>query len=99
MGFPTQEYWRMLLFLSLDDLPDSGIEHVSPTLADRLPLSYQQSSVICIKQLVIQACSSEKRSKDNNFTGWNNLRYVHRHDLSKSKLWSPPTFEVRELSQ
>ena len=42
MGFPRQEYWSGLLFLSPGDLPDPGIEPKSlsyPTLADRiLPL-------------------------------------------------------------
>ena len=31
-GFPRQEYWSGLLFLSPGDLPDSVIEPVSPTL-------------------------------------------------------------------
>ena len=34
MEFPRQEYWSGLPFLSLGDLPDSGIEPVSPTLTD-----------------------------------------------------------------
>ena len=29
MGFSSQEYWSGLLFLSLEDLPDPGIEPVS----------------------------------------------------------------------
>ena len=33
MGFPRQEYWSELLFPSLGDLPDPGIEPVSPALA------------------------------------------------------------------
>ena len=36
MGFPRQEYWSGLPFLSLGDLPDPGIETVSrmcPVLA------------------------------------------------------------------
>ena len=33
MGFPRQEYWRELSFLSPNDLPDSQTEPVSPTLA------------------------------------------------------------------
>ena len=31
MGFPRQEYWSGLLFLSPGDLPDLEIEPVSPT--------------------------------------------------------------------
>ena len=38
MGFPRQEYWSGLPFLSPGDLPDPGIEPWSPTLqADSLP--------------------------------------------------------------
>ena len=33
MGFPRQEYWSGLPFLSPGDLPDLGIEHMSPALA------------------------------------------------------------------
>ena len=35
MGFPRQEYWSGLLFPSLGDLPDSGIEPTAPALAGR----------------------------------------------------------------
>ena len=33
MGFPRQEYWSGLPFPSLGDLPDPGIEPMSPSLA------------------------------------------------------------------
>ena len=32
MGFPRQEYWSRLPLLSPGDLPDPGIEPVSPAL-------------------------------------------------------------------
>jgi len=35
MGFPRQEHWSGLLFPSLGDLPDPGIEAVFPALAGR----------------------------------------------------------------
>ena len=35
MGFPRQEYWSGLPFLSLGDLPDPEIEPRSPVLAGR----------------------------------------------------------------
>ena len=35
MGFPRQEYWSGLAFLSPGDLSDPGIELLSPTLAGR----------------------------------------------------------------
>ena len=33
MGFPRQDYWSGLLFPSPGDLPDPGVELVSPALA------------------------------------------------------------------
>ena len=33
MGFPRQEYWSVLSFPTPGDLPDQGIEPVSPELA------------------------------------------------------------------
>ena len=49
MGFPRQEYQSELLFPSPEDLPDPGIEPMSPALeADSLPLSHQRNSVIII---------------------------------------------------
>ena len=53
MGFPKQEYWSGLPFLSPGDLPDSGIESTvkpaSPALqVDSLPLSHQGSPVFMI---------------------------------------------------
>ena len=33
MGFPTQKYWIELLLPSPGDLPNAGIESVSPALA------------------------------------------------------------------
>ena len=35
MTFPTQEYWSGLPCPTAGDLPDPGIEPVSPALADR----------------------------------------------------------------
>ena len=35
MGFPRQEYWSGLPFPSPEDLPDPGIDPVSPALAGR----------------------------------------------------------------
>ena len=42
MRFPRQEYWSRLPFPSPGDLPDPGIESVSPALqADSLQLSHE----------------------------------------------------------
>ena len=35
MGFPRQEYWSGLPFFSPGDLPNPGIEPMSPALASR----------------------------------------------------------------
>ena len=35
MGFPRQEFWSRLPFLSPGDLPDPEITHASPALAGR----------------------------------------------------------------
>ena len=44
MGFPGQEFWNGLPFSPQGDLPDPGIEPVSPALqADSLPLSHWRS--------------------------------------------------------
>ena len=44
IGFPRQEYWSGLPFPSPGDLPDPGIEPMSPPLeADSLSLSHQES--------------------------------------------------------
>ena len=40
MGFPRQEYWSGLLFPSLGDFPDSGIELASPALAGNVGSPY-----------------------------------------------------------
>ena len=38
VGFPRQEYWSGLSFPSLGDVPNPGIEPISPALqADSLP--------------------------------------------------------------
>ena len=44
MGFPRDEYWSGLPFLSPGYVPDPGIEHKSPALqADSSMLSYRGS--------------------------------------------------------
>ena len=54
IGFPRQEYWSELPFLSPGDLPDPGVKPESPALAgDSLPLSHQESPIVEI--LVLQS--------------------------------------------
>ena len=50
MGFSRQEYWSGLPFPSPEDLPDPGIEPVSPALhADSLPLNHWESPMWSIQ--------------------------------------------------
>ena len=52
VGFPKQEYWSGLPFLSQADLPNPGIEPVSPASpalhADSLPLSHREAFVLVV---------------------------------------------------
>ena len=46
VGFSRQEYWSGLPFPPTGDLPNPGIETMSPALqADSLPLSHPESPV------------------------------------------------------
>ena len=55
MGFPRQEYWSGLPFPSPRDIPDSGMEPVSPALqVDSLPLSHLKSPKKDFRDHVIQ---------------------------------------------
>ena len=48
MGFPRQEYWSGLPFLSPRDLPDTGVKPRSPVLqADSLPSEPPGKPYIC----------------------------------------------------
>ena len=57
MGFSRQEYWNVLPCPSPRDLPDPGIEPVSPAApafqVDSLPLSHQGNPAITIYQALI----------------------------------------------
>ena len=49
-GFPRQEYWSGLPFPSAGDLPDPGMEPMSPALqADSLPLSHLGGALVIPK--------------------------------------------------
>ena len=47
MGFPKQEHWSGLPFPSPGDLPDPGIEPVSPAWHSSLPLSHLGYRNVC----------------------------------------------------
>ena len=53
MGFPRQEYWSGLPFPLLRDLPDPGIEPVSPALAGGFFITEPHGKPIC-KLIIIQ---------------------------------------------
>ena len=48
IGFPRQEYWSGLPFPPPGDLPDSGIEPVSPELAGRFFTTGPPGKPLCI---------------------------------------------------
>ena len=48
MGFPRQEYWNGLPFPSPGNLPDTGIEPVSPVLAGEFFTTVSLSPVVCV---------------------------------------------------
>ena len=53
MGFSRQEYWSGLPFLPSEDLPDPGIEPMSPALQVDLPLSHlERPTITYLKQKV-----------------------------------------------
>ena len=57
VGFPMQEYWSRLPFHSPEDIPDPGIEPMSPALqADSLPLSQREAHVYIYMCVYIYVC-------------------------------------------
>ena len=56
MGFPRQEYWSGLLFLSLGDLPIPGIEPASPALAGRFFTTEPPGKPLAVLQWSSNAC-------------------------------------------
>ena len=63
MGFPKQEYWSGLPFPFPGDLPDPGIEPVSPVLqANFLPTEPSGKSPLLIWSISVNG-NSEKRKK------------------------------------
>ena len=48
MGFPRQEYWSGLPFSPPGDIPDLGIEPVSPTLTGGLFTTESPGKLLCM---------------------------------------------------
>ena len=62
VGFPRQEYWSGLPFSSLGDVPNPGIELMSPALqADSLPLGHLGSSKTYKYMLTLQSFNLRPR--------------------------------------
>ena len=71
MGFPRQEYWTGLPFLSLSDLPNPGIEPispVSPSLAGGLPQSHQGSPKVIIRRIFKKVLVLSTKNMNKYFT-------------------------------
>ena len=62
MEFPKQEYWSGLPFLSRGNLPDTGIESVSPVLAGRFFTSEPSGKPYCFGKIVCACGFSEEYS-------------------------------------
>ena len=59
MGFSRQEYWTMLSFPSLEDLPDLGMNAgLLHSQAESLQLSHQISPRIPLSKKLSMSCSS-----------------------------------------
>ena len=71
MGFSKQEYWSKLPFPSLGDLPDPGIEPVSPALQEySLPVKSPEKprlphtlTYFCIPAVLTQNLGTSRKHK------------------------------------
>ena len=82
MGFPRQEYWRGLPFPPPGNLPDPGIELLSPVSpalqADSLPLNHQGRSHVgklvlnssCLGSLLLSIVIHNILSSQIGICGW-----------------------------
>ena len=71
MGFPRQEYWCGLPFLSPGDLPDPGIEPMSPALVGGFfitELPAKPKEIIAIPQTA-HCIYEERMERDSNIIG------------------------------
>ena len=62
MGFPKQEYWSGLPFLSPGDLRDPGIESMSPACQADLFITDPPEKLVGRKNLLMKVKESEKAS-------------------------------------
>ena len=82
MGFPRQEYWSGLPFLSPRDLPNPGIEPGSPALRPNSLPSEPPGK------------PTEKEERDQKFGGWktmSSLTETGREDSLLSYRGQPPS--------
>ena len=52
MGFPRQEYWSRLQFPSPEDLPNPGVEPISPALASGFFIAEPPGKPICQNAII-----------------------------------------------
>ena len=90
MGFPKQEYWSGLSFLSPGDLPNPGIEPVSPALAGRLftsePPGKPLKIIIIILFIISFVLNNPKYFKENPMDGGAWKAAVHGVAQSQTRL-------------
>ena len=70
IGFPRQEYWSGLPFPSPGDLPDPGIEPMSPALAET-PAKSGNAIIRVLKN------RKESQKKSEKFKVWEGFSYIH----------------------
>ena len=70
MGFPRQEYWSVLSYSSLGDLPDPGSEPTPPDLAGEFFTTEPPGKALCITGV----CNLQEKKIQR----WNSLHKVSR---------------------
>ena len=74
LGFSRQEHWSGLRCLSPGDLPDPGIEPVSPVApalqADLLLLSHQGSPITCLSKIALNVNRTNSPIKRHRMAEW-----------------------------
>ena len=75
MGFPRQEYWSGLPFVSSGDLPKPGIEHMSPARqVDSLPLTEPVKNLPAMQDTWVQSLAQKDALEKGMATHSNILR-------------------------
>ena len=67
MGFPRQEYWSGLPFLSSGDLPNPGMVLASPALASRFFTTEPPGEPSCLYTCILILLGGEKKDFSHHF--------------------------------